>query len=472
MQNGLVGLVAFLAGSLGAATNGFQCQTITLPAKDMPVCFADLNHNGRSDLLALDQTAKRLLIYRQRASGFPSVPDQAIDLPPRTSWIAPYHVEAGTGFELLMSTATGLVYFKQHAGVFSTEPRALIKADQIFTNDDLPILIPSVTNTAIPVMSATQAVLFQRNDAFEWIPGPRVDFVTGRKRWQGGRNLWTMGQNSSHTILVEESSHSLPVDPDSEQPKNDAIGKFMEEMKKASPSSQPRAQLLDLNGNGRKDLILWQVRGDKDRKTDIYVFLRGEDGRLPERPSQILHCRGFPIPMGSTWEDSPIGDLKGDGAYELVLLKSKFMIPTASSLVDMLLSHGVDMILTIRAFKHGAFSRTADASIPLTIMLSWYGTRQWPFFICGDFNGDGRPDLVVQRMCGQWDVFFSANDGRWFNEQPGMNFELPMRGYFGKQYFEINDLNGDGRADIVLQDPDDRRIFIFLTQPPPRKGNP
>jgi len=55
--------------------------------------------------------------------------------------------------------------------------------------------------------------------------------------------------------------------------------------------------------------------------TDVYVFLRGADDKLPERPTQILHCRGIPIPIGSTFRSSPIADLKGDGTYELVLME-------------------------------------------------------------------------------------------------------------------------------------------------------
>jgi hypothetical protein len=101
-----------------------------------------------------------------------------------------------------------------------------------------------------------------------------------------------------------------------------------------------------------------------------------------------------------------------------------------------------------------------------------YGTRQWPFFIYGDFNGDGRPDLAVQRSSDQWEIFFSTADGRWFDSQPDLEFTMPTQGYFARRYFEISDLNGDGRSDIVLRDRDDPRIFIFLTQPQITKGNP
>jgi hypothetical protein len=148
------------------------------------------------------------------------------------------------------------------------------------------------------------------------------------------------------------------------------------------------------------------------------------------------------------------------------------MIISASGLVDLALSRGVDVALTIRPFQHGAFSHNPDATVPLKVLISWYGSRQWPFFIHGDFNGDGRPDLVVQRSSTQWEIFFSTDDGHWFKPQPAMTFESPTPGYFARRHFEITDLNGDGRSDIVSHDLDDPRISIFLTQPPRMKGNP
>jgi hypothetical protein len=196
-----------------------------------------------------------------------------------------------------------------------------------------------------------------------------------------------------------------------------------------------------------------------ESRTDVYVFLRGADGQLPERPTQVLHCRGFPIPVGSPFGVAPIGDLKGDGRYELVLLEMKGTLTSASSLIDLALSQGLDWVLTIRSFNHGAFSRSPDATVTFKSILpvEW---QQQPVFIYGDFNGDGRPDLVVRRSTTLWDIILSANDGRWFDPRSVLTFETPAQGYF-----QFNDLNGDGRSDIVLRTWGEPRLFIFLSQP-------
>jgi len=494
-------LLAFLAAnSLGAEANSFLCQTITLPAKALPARFADLDHNGRCDLLAVDAVAGQLLIYRQRASGFANAPDQTLALPPQTAWIAPYSVAGRTNRDLLISTATGLVYFRQTGGVFESAPRPLIHADQVFGNDDSPNLLPFLTNAALPVISATQAWLYLRNEASatppvgdevtsrghevtsratadlrnearSWTSGPPMALNVTRNSWSGSRNAWTLGLNSSYTLDLQQSLRSRPDEAAGEPAENDTLAKLLAEMKKAGPWNQPQLTRVDLNQDGRLDLILWQVVPDSFR-TEVYVFLRGADGLLPERPTQVLHCRGVPFPVGSTQAASPIADLRGDGASELVLLEPDVMIVSASSLVDLALSRGMDVALTIRSFHHGAFSHNPEASVPLTVNLSWYGSRQWPLFIYGDFNGDGRPDLVVQRSSTQWAIIFSTNDGHWFQPLPAMTFEIPMPGYFERRYFDIADLNGDGRSDIVSHDLDDPRIFIFLTQPNHPKVNP
>jgi hypothetical protein len=465
-QIAAIALVIYVAANAGAAgTDAFQTQMIVLPVNGAPSRFFDLDNDRRSELLAVDPVGKRLLLYRQRAPGFTNAPDQVIGLPPQTAWISPCDVDAHPGVELLMSTVTGVVYHRQNSGVFESERRTLIKADQVFTNDDSPILVSLVTNTAIPVISATQAVLYQRNNAFEWSHGQPTALEVKPARWTAKINQWTTERNPSRSLRIRQSVWSKPNDADDDQPDKDAIGKVLEEMKKNGSRSYTGTNRVDLNGDGQTDLVLWQRIIGMEPKTDVYVLLRGGDGRLPARPTQVLHCSGLPIPIGSTQEHSPLGDLKSDGTYQLALLKLESTVTSVSSALEMALTRGREWALTIRRFNHGAFSRNPDTALVTTVGMSAELGDEWPLFICGDYNGDGRPDFAVRRATSQWNVFVSTDDERWFAPQPAMIFETPMQGYF-----EINDLNGDGRSDLVLRSNDDPRIFIFLSQSTQSKG--
>lgn len=458
-----------ITSGVAAETSGFLCQTITLPEKAMRTHFADLNGAGRFDLLAVDSIGKELFIYRQRAAGFTNTPDQIIELPPHTAWIAPCHVESRTNLDLLVSSATGLTYYRQNGGGFESEPRLLLLTNQAFATDDPPGFAPAFTNAAIPIISATQAWFYQRNDALEWTSGPPMLLEAKHGEWNGDRNEWSLGQDGSRTLEVRQAFLSMPQPAYSFTPENDGIAKLIATLKKSGPAPKPTE--VDLDGDGRKDLVLWQVFYQSFR-TDLYVFLRGRDGTLPEQPTQILHCRGVPMPVNSVWDRAPVADLRGDGKYELVLLEPDFIVTSIGSLVDIALTRATPFALTVRSFSHGAFARSGETVVSFKTQMSIFGSWQWPFFICGDFSGDGHSDLLVKRSAEQWAIYYSTNNGHWFQPQPAMTFELPAHGYFERRYFEISDLNGDGRSDIVSHGLDDPRIFILLTQPENTKGRP
>jgi hypothetical protein len=448
---------------------------ITLPAGNSGLLFVDIDGNGRADLLVIDPVEKKLLNYLQRPDGFGNSPDQSIPLPPQTAWVAPCDVDAHPDLELLFSTPTGLVYSRQNAGLFESERHTLIEASQVFSNFDFPILTRLGTNNAgtnvlIPVVLAGQAVLYYKDNVDKWIPGSPLALDAKGTSWQMDGDSWwgsswALGPNPGHSLRVQQVFLPKPDTKQDEEPENETIRKISDDMKKRADSGPPRTVRMDVNGDGREDLVLWQVSGRMDTKTEIYVFLRGTDQKLPERPTQILHCRGFPIPTGSTSRISPVIDLNGDGICELVLLEIKSSFTSASGALETALSHGIDWALTIRPFHNGAFSRSPEASVVVTGLLSAEASREWPIFILGDFNGDGRPDLFFRRSETRWNIYFSTTDGSWFSPQPAMTFETPDHGYI-----EIKDLNGGGLSDIIWNEPEEHRLSIFMSPPRQTKG--
>jgi len=465
--------LAVNAGPAGPVT--LSPQLLTLPAGNSGLLFVDIDGDGRSDLLVIDPMERKLLNYHQRPDGFSNSPDQSIPLPPQTAWVAPCDVDAHPGLELLFSTAAGLVYSRQNAGLFESERHTLIDANQVFSNFDFPILTRLDTNNAgtnvsIPVITAEQAVLYRRDNTYQWSPGPPLALDAKETRWHTNLDSWwdsqwTLGPNPGQSLRVRQVLLPKSDAKGNEEAETETIRKISDDLKKKANAGPPRTVRMDVNGDGREDLVLWQVSGKMDTKTEIYVFLRGTDQKLPEHPTQILHCRGFPIPTGSTSQISPVIDLNGDGICELVLLELKSSITSVSGAVETALSHGLDWSLTVRSFHNGAFSRSPEASVVVTGLLSAEASREWPIFILGDFNGDGRPDLFFRRSETLWNVYFSTTDGSWFSPQPAMNFETPDQGYI-----EIKDLNGDGLSDIIWHEPDERRLSIFMSPPRQTKG--
>jgi hypothetical protein len=468
-------LLAFLGLDLrGAEPVVLSPKLITLPATAGMTRFADVDGDGRADLLVIDVGDKALSNYHQRPGGFASAPDQVIALPPQTVWVAPCDVDAHPGLELLMSTAAGLVYSRQDASRFESERRSLIQGSQVFTNFDYPILTLLTTNNAgtndlIPLISAQQAVPYHRNSAYEWSPGPPLSLKAEKASWsvnlEPWESRWALGPNPAHRLGAYQSFRARPDQRRNQEPENEAIRKLIEELKKTGKGQAPQTDRVDVDGDGREDLLLWQLTGNLGFKTDICILLRGADRKLPEQPTQVLRCRGFPIPLGSTRQWSPAHDLDGDGICELVLLEFKPDILSANGVVEMFLSHGIDWVLAIRTFHGGAYSGSPDASVQVKGILPAEVLSGWTFFIDGDFNGDGRPDFLVQRTETQWNIYFSTTDGRWFAPQPALTFDAPAKGHM-----EIKDLNGDGLSDVIWREPDNHSVSIYMLPSSQAKG--
>jgi hypothetical protein len=453
-------------------------QSVTLPARASAPLFVDVEGRGRCDLFVIDQAEKTLWRFHQGPNGFTNAPDQVIPLPPQTAWVALGDVDASPGLELLMSTATGLVYSRQQDGRFESERHLLILTNQVFTNDDFPVLTSLATNPVgtgvlIPVISAGQTVLYHRNPAYEWNPEPARSLNAEPADWSVVSGAWQMGTAPAHRLRMDQSFLVNP-DPDRDpEPENEGIRTLLTDLKRNAAAWPPHAYPVDLNGDGREDLVVWQVSRKLDCQTDIYVFPRGPNQRLPERPAQILHERGFSIPLGSPgilreFRDSPqflpVHDLKGDGRCELVLLEFKTRITSWNGLVETMLSHGLDFSLNIWPCQQGGFADSSKASVPVRILLPTEISTEFPIFIDGDFNGDGRPDLVARRSYRQWIVYFSTTDGRWFDPQPALTFEVPGHGHLA-----IQDLTGNGRSAVIYQDLDQPGLTIFWPPTPPTK---
>jgi hypothetical protein len=434
--------------------------------------FVDIDGDGRADLLALDGIEKRLLNYHQRPEGFANAPDQIIPLPQQTAWVSLCDVDAHPGLELLISTPTGIVYSRQDSGLFESERRTLITASQVFTNSEHPMLLLLTTNKpaladSFPVISEKQAVVYRRNKAYEWNPEPPVSLEAKRTSWwaYGTDSEWELGSHPSYGLHLNQSIRAK-AEPDREQePENEGIRRIRGAMQETAAAGPPMTERMDVDGDGREDLVLWQCGGNIDFKTDIYIFLRGADQKLPERPTQAVHGRGFPIAFGLRGEWSPLHDLNGDGVCELVLLEIQTTVTSASGLVEALLARGMDWSLTIRSFHHGAFASRPEASVPVKMLLPAQVLGGWPISLQGDFNGDGRPDLLVRRSETQWNIYLSTTDGHWFAPQPALTFTAPARGYL-----EIIDLNGDGLSDIIWHQPEEHRFSIFMTPSSLGKG--
>ena len=178
----------------------------------------------------------------------------------------------------------------------------------------------------------------------------------------------------------------------------------------------------------------WQVAGigdlNGDGKDD--VLLRHEDGRWYYYPMNgrrhIVSQRGYAdLTRNRAWQFAGIGDLNGDGKD------------------DVLLRHedGRWWYYPMNGRRH---ITTERGQAGLTASLAWQ------FAGIGDFNGDGRDDVLLRHEDGRW--FYYAMDGRRpIISERGVT---DLTRNLAWQLAGIGDLNGDGKDDVLLRNEDSR----------------
>ncbi len=184
----------------------------------------------------------------------------------------------------------------------------------------------------------------------------------------------------------------------------------------------------DFNGDGRSDLA---TANSGVSHGSVSVLLGNADGTF--QPAQ-----DFAIGMGAT--SVAVGDFNADGDLDLVTANS------ASNDLSVLIGNGTGGFATPRSVA------LASSHTPLSVAV-------------GDFNADGKMDLVVGARSSTYippwsGGYYGGGGGYWFN-QAHLNVVMGNGdGGFGTQNsyelsgesttgISVADLNADGRTDVV-----------------------
>jgi hypothetical protein len=191
-----------------------------------------------------------------------------------------------------------------------------------------------------------------------------------------------------------------------------------------------RTLVGDVNGDRRADLI-WNEPAETNR---VYVGLGQADGTLRFLPAQDRaekRWSGF---------QTFVGDVNGDGRADLIWNE-----PAETNRVYVGLGQNDGTLQFLPAQDHPE--------------------KEWAGFhvLVGDFNGDGRADLVWNRTQDNNRLYLALGqaDGTFQFLPPQ---ERTEQGWSGFQAL-VGDVNGDGRADLIWNETaEHNRIYVGLGQ--------
>jgi hypothetical protein len=170
----------------------------------------------------------------------------------------------------------------------------------------------------------------------------------------------------------------------------------------------------DFNGDSKTDILAWQDNGY------VWEFWSKGDGTFPIRDSGL---------QGTTWwKDNTAhltGDFNGDGKTDILTWQS-------DGNVHQYFSNG-----------DGKFTHVAGG---LGGLGWWRGNI---FHLTGDFNGDGKTDILSWQSDGNVNLFISNGDGTFRRTyQPA---GIGAQGWWqGNTAMPTGDFNRDGKTDLLV----------------------
>ena len=397
---------------------------VALPANDIPdsVEVADINHDGRMDILVLHGGWSAMSVYLQDGQGG-LLPYELYELP-YASWYNSHGIAVGdvSGDGLrdvaIADYNNGLVmlYHRSQTGIpdietdasadFGTQYTGSLSERTIYVWNDGP---SDLVLGAVSLGGPDSAEFSIAADACTGLTLGIWDYCTVVVRFQPG----TTGSKTAHLSVPsndpDEPVASVPLLNCATSRPGDTL--FSPYVAKTLGSTPEAVAVADLNGDGRDDVaLITSAYNDYANDNHLFVYLQNAQGGLDNPVRYATSAAG-----ASAVQSLAVGDVNGDGKADVV-------VGTMFSTLDVFLqnaSGGLDPAVTY----------ATDSAYSVKV---------------GDLNNDGRDDIVGINTGDKAVIFFQTASGTL---NPPVNYTITTGTW---SEVDIGDANHDGLNDIIV----------------------
>jgi hypothetical protein len=476
----LVGLVALAASSAGAAGDAFSVQRIPSTGRTVTAALADLDGDGRQDLLQavtfdMPPDERRVVrVYPQDSEGrIPDTPALEFAIAPRSAAYDIADVAGGPGSELLMLRPRGIEvisFARGQSGALEVRRNEARIPDDLtigVSNDERgldrlamanfdfpsgPVLIaPGLGETFFlspdgalraRIESGSRAnyfleptgLMLSESDIQIFLDAPRISIGD----CNGDGRIDILASKRHEMLLFHgRSDGSFPRKP-SRRIKLSRV--TIEDHIRGTGAVRTAAK--DIDGDGLADLIISETGGGvMDASSDTYIHFNRGSGWDLDKPD-------FAFESKSTLGADQLIDVDGDGKLELL----RVGIPiNVLELIEIFLTEAIDAKLSVYPLERAAEAPAAPAKpdswfkIKLGIPLDFDTSRPAGFIptVRHDFNGDGFRDYITSNDGTRLEVYVGSRKGGY--RKRSARQKVSTEGQLG-----VGDLNGDGLTDLLI----------------------
>jgi hypothetical protein len=475
-----------LTANASSASAHFDKKLLSVPGNLLQVTPIDLDGDGKLDLLATfvagqqDTGQRSFAVFWNTNGTYSAKPDLVFgsDIDACAFDIAPLD-GAGNAASLLLVTPNG-VSTRSFKGRVLGEAKTLVDqstfclaadADELFRLRVVQPLSAAGANDLVVPGLGTMSVYTSRGGHLVRVANLKTPFRarygnTGRREPQAMQASHIPGLNASFTL---PDLHLADIDGDG---KTDLVLTHDDELTaylqgpgftfsnepsvrrsfsirsaedKQNDVGEVSLQVLDIDNDGVADIVVRKEvnHGITSSHSTLWVFLgkHGTAGVPAESPDQVIELEGASL------GDLEIFDVTGDGRADLLVPSVDLGVV---SVVRMITTQTLKIHMQVFPFEASRkFADKAAAERDLKMKISLSGQSDVEAVeLAGDYNGDGKPDLVLGTGGDELSFYPAVPNGSVFAEDPMEQLSIRARGRT-----VAADLNQHGRSDLLLYSP-------------------